>query len=103
MSGGLGARPRTSVRVPSGQIHFAQRVFNHKGSPENLFSRENKKGTRLSDFEVSALLIFPSRRQLSIVSTNEFHYCVRYGNRWTIIVINTYYMVHLQGLEPRTH
>ena len=50
MSGGLGARPRTSVRVPSGQIHFAQRVFNHEGSPENLFSGETKKVTLLSDF-----------------------------------------------------
>ena len=48
--GGLSARPRTSVCVPSGQIHFAQRVFNHKGSPENLFSGEMKKVTQMSDF-----------------------------------------------------
>ena len=37
------------------------------------------------------LSIVPGRLQPSIVDTNELNFCVRYGNRWTLIVINTNY------------
>ena len=38
-----------------------------------------------------ALPIFPGSRPPSIVGTNELNFCVRDGNRWTLIVINTNY------------
>ena len=40
-----------------------------------------------------ALPIFPGRRQPSIVTVNELNYCVRNGNRCTLVTINTYYFV----------
>ena len=38
---------------------------------------------------VLALPIFPGRHQPSIVGVNELNFCVRDGNRWTLITINT--------------
>ena len=38
---------------------------------------------------VFALLIFPGSHPPSIVSANELNFCVRDGNRWTLIAINT--------------
>ncbi len=35
------------------------------------------------------LPIFPGRHQPSIFGTTELNFCVRYGNRWTLSVINT--------------
>ena len=36
-----------------------------------------------------ALSIFPGSRPPSIVDANELNFCVRDGNRWTLIAINT--------------
>ena len=36
-----------------------------------------------------ALPIFPCSRPQSIVGANELNFCVRDGNRWTLIAINT--------------
>ena len=36
-------------------------------------------------------VIFPGRRQPSIVTVNELNYCVRNGNRCTLVTINTYF------------
>ena len=64
--------------------------------------------------------ILPVRRQTSIVASAELNFCVRNGNRWTLCDKNTDFsadgslrlykpsacasgMVHLRGLEPRTH
>ena len=38
---------------------------------------------------VFALLIFPGSRPPSIVSVHELNFCVRDGNRWTLMTINT--------------
>ena len=38
---------------------------------------------------VFALLIFPGSHPPSIVSVHELNFCVRDGNRWTLIAINT--------------
>ena len=38
-----------------------------------------------------ALPIFPGRHQPSIVGEYELNFCVRDGNRWTLIPINTNY------------
>ena len=35
--------------------------------------------------------IFPGRLQPSIFDVDELNYCVRYGNRWILIAINTVY------------
>ena len=40
-----------------------------------------------------ALPIFPGRRQPSIVGRDELNYRVRNGNGWTLILINTNYIV----------
>ena len=37
------------------------------------------------------LPIFTGRRQPTIFGTTELNFCVRYGNRWTLSVINTNY------------
>ena len=38
---------------------------------------------------VLALPIFPASHPASIVGANELNFCVRDGNRWTLIAINT--------------
>ena len=52
-----------------------------------------RKADRLSDPLVLALPIFPGRRQPSIVGRNELNYRVRNGNGWTLILINTNYLI----------
>ena len=44
-------------------------------------------------FSVSALPIFPGRRQPSIFGANELNFRVRDGNGWTLIAINTDYAI----------
>ena len=44
-----------------------------------------------------ALPIFPCSHPQSIVGANELNFCVRDGNRWTLIAINTNYSeIHLR-------
>ena len=55
-----------------------------------------------------ALPIFPGSRPPSIVSVHELNFCVRDGNRWTLMTINTnyikgftlYLLVTHTGFEP---
>ena len=82
-------------------------------------------------YNMLALPIFPGSHPPSIVGANVLNFCVRDGNRWTHIAINTNLftfgdpyrirtdvngvrgrclnhltngpLVHLQGLEPGTH
>ena len=44
-----------------------------------------------------ALPIFPGSHPPSIVGANELNFCVRDGNRWTLIAINTNF--NMDGLE----
>ena len=46
-------------------------------------------------------LIFPGRFQPSIVSTDELNFCVRDGNRWTLIAKNTDLCVGFFPLNER--
>ena len=39
-----------------------------------------------------ALPIFPASHPASIVGADELNFCVRDGNRWTLIAINTNYI-----------
>ena len=45
------------------------------------------------------LPIFPGRHQPSIFGTTELNFCVRYGNRWTLSVINTNYFTVIYMLK----
>ena len=47
--------------------------------------------TRLSEAFVFALPIFPGSRPPSIVGVHVLNFCVRDGNRWTHMTINTNY------------
>ena len=44
-----------------------------------------------------ALPIFPGSHPPSIVGVHELNFCVRDGNRWTLMTINTNYA---DGLSP---
>ena len=51
-----------------------------------------------------ALPIFPGSRPPSIVGVHELNFCVRDGNRWTLMTINTNSMwVALNHLYINTH
>ena len=43
-------------------------------------------------FLVLALPIFPASHPASIVGADELNFCVRDGNRWTLVAINTNYL-----------
>ena len=50
-----------------------------------------------------ALPIFPCSRPQSIVGADVLNFCVRDGNRWTHIAINTNLLIYLvthTGFEP---
>ena len=51
--------------------------------------RQEKSPDRLVEAYVLALPIFPGSHPPSIVGANELNFCVRDGNRWTLIAINT--------------
>ena len=44
-----------------------------------------------------ALPIFPASHPASIVGVHELNFCVRDGNRWTLMAINTNYV---DGYSP---
>ena len=44
-----------------------------------------------------ALPIFPGSRPPSIVGADVLNFCVRDGNRWTHIAINTNYLIYIQA------
>ena len=47
-----------------------------------------------SAVSVLALPIFPVSHPTSIFGENELNFCVRYGNRWTLIPISTNYSIY---------
>ena len=51
--------------------------------------RERGKTHRGAMGFVLALPIFPASHPASIVGADELNFCVRDGNRWTLIAINT--------------
>ena len=55
------------------------------GIPEKTKDRIHKDTV----FSMLALPIFPASRPASIVGADELNFCVRDGNRWTLIAINT--------------
>ena len=62
----------------------------HDEDSEAVYSYTKKEKPRpFGRGFVLALPIFPGRHQPSIVGVNELNFCVRDGNRWTLITINT--------------
>ena len=87
----------TSMRSPS-RSHFQksgiQNALLLPLFPSFLTSQNTKKQRQALRLPLSLCrrqLIFPGRLQPSIVSTCELNFRVRYGNGWTLTVINTYY------------
>ena len=85
----------------------------HRNSPVDCCSQNclssKKKTAHFRVRFVLALPIFPGSRPPSIVGANELNFCVRDGNRWTLIAINTNYKHRLRcflnvvthtGFEP---
>ncbi len=56
------------------------------------FGKAKEKPRLNSRGFVFALPIFPGSRPPSIVSVHELNFCVRDGNRWTLMTINTNYI-----------
>ena len=73
-------KPVNSVRYFNVRSHYR---LSYGGKYSKTPQRVNAKCWRLP--------IFPGRRQPSIFGTTELNFCVRYGNRWTLSVINTNY------------
>ena len=64
------------------------------------FSRELKRRSQGSPFQCARCVIFPGRRQPSIVTVNELNYCVRNGNRCTLVT-NSTHLLFFSGKEKR--
>ena len=54
---------------------------------------------RTEGLQMLALPIFTASRPATIVGADELNFCVRDGNRWTLIAINTNYLL-LSSSEP---
>ena len=54
--------------------------------------QQPRRKTWLLLFQCRHLSIFPGRHQPSIFDVYELNYCVRNGNRWNLIAINTDYV-----------
>ena len=57
-----------------------------------LVSPYEKDLVLLNEVFVLALPIFPGSHPPSIVGVHELNFCVRDGNRWTLMTINTNYL-----------
>ena len=53
------------------------------------FVQKNRLAKSEAVFFVLALPIFPASHPASIVGADELNFCVRDGNRWTLVAINT--------------
>ena len=65
-----------------------------RGHNSSHLYKKAKKNLHISvEVFVFALPIFPGSRPPSIVGVHELNFCVRDGNRWTLMTINTNYSV----------
>ena len=86
-------RPERVAAVGKKQACFDKRCFcrapqQETGGPVHL-SKGMKKASTLRSRLVFALPIFPGSHPPSIVSVHVLNFCVRDGNRWTHMTINT--------------
>ena len=56
-----------------------------------------------SFFLCARCVIFPGRRQPSIVTVNELNYCVRNGNRCTLVTNSTHYLFYRSHTPGSNH
>ena len=76
---------RPSIVLPSASVQWT--LAGRKNS------NTERKNLHISvEVSVFALPIFPGSRPPSIVGADELNFCVRDGNRWTLIAINTNYI-----------
>ena len=68
--------------------------------PHVPVNKKQKPHYGRSEVSVFALPIFLGSRPPSIVGADVLNFCVRDGNRWTHIAINTNYLVTHTGFEP---
>ena len=80
----------------SGQAPNGERIYRKfpvfLSNPILLFQIKQKAVFQIA-FQCARRVIFPGRRQPSIVTVNELNYCVRNGNRCTLITIDTHYVL----------
>ena len=75
-----------------GQAH-PLRYDETRSAPRNRKNGKEKPHCFCSAVSVLALPIFPVSHPTSIFGGNELNFCVRYGNRWTLIPISTNYSI----------
>ena len=59
---------------------------------DNAAAYEKNRLAKAKRSFVLALPIFPASHPASIVGADELNFCVRDGNRWTLVAINTNYL-----------
>ena len=75
------------------------RSQNEKGPIRALLTIAKTASRKRSGFLIMlALPIFPASHPASIVGADELNFCVRDGNRWTLVAINTNLCRPLWGL-----
>ena len=85
-------RVRGPYERSSGALwYFLARKKVHYTYSKPCFNAEKSLTTKVVRL-VFALPIFPGSRPPSIVGADELNFCVRDGNRWTLIAINTNYI-----------
>ena len=82
----------------------------HKVRLETAKMAKKNRAAFAARFSVLALPIFPVSHPTSIFGGNELNFCVRYGNRWTLIPISTNYSIccalktgHHEFYKPERH
>ena len=87
------AFPRLHPKGTSSFIFQSSGFLHFRAPPLQRTPRQGAKKLRSFDRSfMLALPIFPCSHPQSIVGANELNFCVRDGNRWTLIAINTNYM-----------
>ena len=74
--------------VPEFLLRHDLRLFVFVSTP-TIDIEPKKTGKRKLTGSMLALPIFPGSHPPSIVGADELNFCVRDGNRWTLIAINT--------------
>ena len=77
----------------------ARAIYRHAVVTVRWTVSDIKKEPSLRLTLVFALPIFPGSHPPSIVGVHELNFCVRDGNRWTLMTINTNYSFYIKTLS----
>ena len=92
---------RRQWRIKRGRSVCSGRQMTQAFTPRNMSGTANgnrwthrfpsyiRKASHICERLVFALPIFPASHPASIVGVHELNFCVRDGNRWTLMTINT--------------